>query len=88
MSYWRGVSLRRREVGGFREGLSAAKAAEIAELWGLKPGVVVTALGVRYVFSAVGGVAKVGRPWIWAYRLKKNGKTYSEATRLERWEKE
>lgn len=63
----------------------AALCAAEADRLGLKCGDVVVAGGVRYVFSRVCEVVEGGSPVVLAYRLKKNGKTYAEATRLERW---
>lgn len=84
--YFRGVSLRRR--GKKREGLGVACRERLAVEYGLVVGCVLRAYGGRYVFSGVGGLGDDGAPWVWAYKLKKNGKTYSEPTRLDRWEKE
>ena len=78
---------RRRAAEKPRE-LSAAIQAKLCEAWGLKPGCVLVAHGQRYVFGRVGGRLADGKPWVWAWRLKKNGKTYAEPTRLDRWEKE
>ena len=66
----------------------AAKCAAEADRVGLKCGDVVVAVGVRYVFSRVCEIVDGGSPVVLAYRLKKNGTTYADATRLERWEKE
>lgn len=58
-----------------------------AEKHGLKCGDRLRAAGVEYVFSRVCEVVDGCQPVVLAYRLKKNGTTYADATRLERWER-
>ena len=79
---------RKSRENGKARGLSDEKRVELAEAWGLVPGARLEAHGAVFVFSRVGGWGGDGRPWVWAYRLKKNGTTYSEPTKLDRWEKE
>lgn len=66
----------------------AALCAGEAERVGLKCGDLLVAVGVRYVFSRVCEIVDGGLPVVLAYRLKKNGRTYAAATRLERWVKD
>ena len=73
---------RRRVMKGYA-GICAGEAARL----GLKPGDRVKAYGADYVFSRVAEVVDGGMPVLLGYRLKKNGGTYADATRLERWER-
>lgn len=66
----------------------AALCAAEAERCGLKCGDRLRAGGVDYVFSRVCEVVDGGKPVVLGYRLKKNGRTYADATKLERWVKE
>lgn len=70
-----------------RKSISSTRAHELAVEHGLAWGCLVTQGGQTFRFNEVGGYLNDGKFWVWAYRLKKNGKPYMEPTRLDRWEK-
>lgn len=58
--------------------------------WGLSYGcVLVDREGVRFCFRRIGGVVKGReRPWVWAWRIRKNGKLYRDLSRVDFWKLE
>ena len=77
---------RKSRAKGRQHGLSDEQRAALEDEWGLGPGVLLKAYGHAYAYGRIGGMQGDGRPWVWGYRVKKNGTTYTEPTRLERWE--